>query len=319
MQTEPGSDPTQDDVELDTPATEPDAGKPSSIARVKGAVVAARQRAETTRENLEAQRPQRPVVDIAFCTIERDIARGGGLMAGALAYRFFFWLLPFVYVMVAGIGFLATADETAAQDLARTVGVVGFAAQSIADAAETSSTSRWWALAVGLPVLYLASVSFVKALTIAHALIWGVPTRKLERKPVAALAMTGVLVGTIAAVAVENKIRSESPGPGLAVALLFVFVVAGLWLFVSWHLPRAETTLRELVPGAVVVAFGVQFVHLVTVYYVSRKVAGASSSYGTLGAATGILLSLFFLARVVVLGASVNAELWARRQSQAKE
>jgi membrane protein len=319
MQTEPGSDPTQDDVELDTPATEPDTGKPSSIARVKGAVVAAKQRAETTRENLEARRPEQPVLDITFCTIERDVARGGGLMAGALAYRFFFWLLPFALVLVAGIGFLASADETAPQDLAESFGVVGFAAQSIADAAETSSKSRWWALAIGLPTLYLASVSFVKALSVAHALTWGVPNRKLTRKPLAALVMTGVLVSTLACIALESRIRAESEGPGLLVALFFILVVAGLWLFVSWHLPRAATTLRELVPGAIVFAVGVQFVHLVTVYYVSRKVANASSAYGSLGAATGILLSLFFLARVAVLGAAVNAELWARRQAQANE
>ncbi len=118
---------------------------------MKGTVVAARQRVETTRQTLEAQRPTQPVVDVAFCTIERDIQRGGGLMAGALAYRFFFWLLPFCLVLVAGIGFLASADESAPQDLARSFGVVGFAAQSISDAAETSSRSRWWALAVGLP------------------------------------------------------------------------------------------------------------------------------------------------------------------------
>ncbi len=91
-------------------------------------------------------------------------------------------------------------------------------------------------------------------------------------------------------------------------------IVAGLWLFVSWHMPRAATTLRDLVPGAIVFAVGVQLVHLVTVYYVSRKVAGASSTYGSLGVATGILLSLFFLARIAVLGAAVNAELWARKQ-----
>lgn len=305
MQTDPTPDPA--------PA---DAGKPSSIARVKGAVVAAKQRAETTREHLEAQRPDRPVVDIAFCTIERDIARGGGLLAGALAYRFFFWLLPFVLVLVAGLGFLAAADETAPQDLAETIGVVGFAAQSISDASETSERGRLWALAIGLPALYLASVSFVKALTVAHALLWGVPNRKVKRKPLAALAMTGVLVSAIAAIALENGIRSRTEGPGLIFALFFVVIVAALWLFVSWHMPRAETSLRDLVPGAIVFAVGVQFVHLVTVYYVSRKVAGASSSYGSLGAATGILLSLFFLARVAVLGATVNAELWARRQTE---
>ena len=50
--------------------------------------------------------------------------------------------------------------------------------------------------------------------------------------------------------------------------------------------------------------------HLVTVYYVAHKVSHSSSTYGPLGAATAILLSLFLIARVIVFGASLNAELW---------
>jgi len=116
---------------------------------------------------------------------------------------------------------------------------------------------------------------------------------------------------------VENRVRAESEGPGFFAVMFFIVIVAALWLFVAYHLPRAEgTTWIDVVPGAVAVAVGGQIVHLITVYYVSRKVAGASSTYGALGAAAGLLLSLFFLARVVVLGTVLNVEMWARKQQR---
>ena len=87
--------------------------------------------------------------------------------------------------------------------------------------------------------------------------------------------------------------RQNAKGPGFAVVMLFIVLAAGLWLFVSWVMPHAEgVSVRHLIPGALVVATGIQGVHLVTVYYVSRKVSHASATYGGLGGATAILLSL---------------------------
>ena len=109
--------------------------------------------------------------------------------------------------------------------------------------------------------------------------------------------------------------RESAQGPGFAVVMLFIVLAAGLWLFVSWVMPHAEgVSVWHLIPGALLVAAGIQGVHLVTVYYVSRKVSHASSTYGALGGATAILLSLFLIARVIVFGASLNAEMWRRRE-----
>jgi membrane protein len=289
--------------------------KPGAVQRVKDAVAGARVRVETTHSNLEAQRPHNASIDIAFCTYERDRDRGARLLAGALAYQFFFWLLPFVLVLVGCLGFLSASSASAPEDLAKSSGVVGFAAQSVSQASADSEHVRLWALLVGLPALYLASAAFVKALMIAHSLIWEIPRRKLTRKWLAALAMTGVLTATFVSIEGATAIRSRTEIGGLVAMLILGAIVGGLWLWVSLHMPRPEaTTWKDLLPGVVVVAIGVQIVHLVTVYYVSRKIAGASETYGALGGAIGILLALFFLARVLVIGSELNAELWRRGQ-----
>jgi uncharacterized BrkB/YihY/UPF0761 family membrane protein len=289
---------------------------PGLSHRLKTTVATAKEKAGQTRKRVEAARPDHPSVDVAFTTVERDTERGGGLLAGALAYRFFFWVLPFVLVLVGGLGFLSSANEQAPKDLAEQVGFVGLTARSIADASEDAEKTRVWALVIGLPALYLASIAFVKALMLSHALVWGVPNRKIEKKPMAALVMTGVLIGILLALILETRLREESSMSGLVVALLYTAVMAGLWLFVSWHLPHGEVTVWQLLPGALVVVLGVQLVHFVTVYYISRKVVSSSSAYGGLGAATAILLALFLIARVIIFGAALNAEMWRRRQER---
>jgi membrane protein len=222
-----------------------------------------------------------------------------------------------VLVLVGGLGFLSAADSTAPEDLAKQAGFLGLTAKSIADASANAERTRFYALVIGLPALYFASIGFVKALMVAHSLVWGVPRRKLARKPLAAVVMTGVLVGSMVLLALEQRVRQNSQGPGFIVTMLFVVAAAALWLFVSWYLPRADTKWWQLIPGSLVVALGIQVVHLVTVYYVARKVSHSSSTYGSLGAATAILLSLFLIARVIVFGASLNAELWRRHQVHA--
>ena len=310
------SEPEQVRTGAATPGPEtPGPETPGLSQRIKTTVATARDKADDTFKRVEASRPDHPSVDIAFTTVERDFEHGGGLIAGALAYRFFFWLLPFVLVLVGGLGFLSAASGSAPQDLAKQAGLVGLTAKSISDASANAEKTRFYALLIGLPALYFASISFVKALTLAHSLVWGVPRRKLVRKPLAAAVMTGVLVAAMLLIAIEQRVRQNSKGPGFAVVMLFIVLAGGLWLFVSWVMPHAEgVSVWHLIPGALLVAAGIQGVHLVTVYYVSRKVSHASSTYGALGGATAVLLALFLIARVIVFGASLNAEMWRRRQ-----
>ena len=65
-------------------------------ARAKAAVREARRRAEARRESV-------PLVGAAFDVVERDSGIGGGILAGALAYRLFFFLLPLGLVAVGAL------------------------------------------------------------------------------------------------------------------------------------------------------------------------------------------------------------------------
>src|SRR4051794_39684068 len=119
----------------------------SAVQRAKRLTADARTRGETVWDHVQNDmRPNNRVVDTALSTYEHDVSHGGGLLAGALAYRFFFWTMPFALVLVGVLGFSKDAGERA--------GVFGFASGAIQDAETDASKTRWLALLVGLWALY---------------------------------------------------------------------------------------------------------------------------------------------------------------------
>ena len=72
-------------------------------------------------------------------------------------------------------------------------------------------------------------------------------------------------------------------------------------------LPNRARSWRDLLPEAIVVAVGMQVLHLVVVLYLAPKLGRSSELYGALGAATVILLWLYLVARLIVSGAFLNA------------
>ena len=75
-------------------------------------------------------------VDAVYAMADRDIEIGGGIMAGALAYRIFVWLLPFALVLVGGIGIAADVSSESPASAARSLGLQGVVSNSVAQASQ---------------------------------------------------------------------------------------------------------------------------------------------------------------------------------------
>jgi uncharacterized BrkB/YihY/UPF0761 family membrane protein len=67
-----------------------------------------------------------------------------------------------------------------------------------------------------------------------------------------------------------------------------------------------------LVPGALLSGVGLEVLHLVGAY-VMRRGPSPRGTDGALGAAAALLLGLFFLSRLMVSAAVLDATLWERR------
>jgi uncharacterized BrkB/YihY/UPF0761 family membrane protein len=251
-----------------------------------------------------------------FEMADHDSRIGGSIMAGALAYRLFIWLLPFALVAIAGLGFAADADSETPQKAARSLGLAGLVAGSVAQAARSSA--RWYALLAGIPLLLVATRSVLRALLVTHRLVWtdfGGEARKPTLGATARLlaALTGLFVIS----ALASAARARSAGTGVLVTLASLIPYAALWLLVSIRLPHhRDATWRALLPGALLFAVGLEALHFVTVYVIAPQAASKQGTYGALGIAAALLLSLFLISRLAIAAAVMNAILWKRRDPQ---
>ncbi|MGN6694673.1 MAG: YhjD/YihY/BrkB family envelope integrity protein [Aquihabitans sp.] len=251
-----------------------------------------------------------PPVDIGFSAVERDSHIGGFLLAGAIAFRLFVFVLPMylLALVIAGAIFAYSPDTT--KDVADSAGMSKYMASSIGDAAQTSHKSLWLLIPVTLYAMISAGRSVEKAIAAAHARAWGIPLPK--RKPhYVVLGVLGFALSILTATRIVSIIRHGALVPvsmALGAAIYF-----GLWLLASIALPRRQgVSWVALVPGAILMGVGTQLLYLFNVLYLNHKIQSASAAYGALGVAASALLWLYLLGRLMVASPVLNATIWQR-------
>ena len=259
-----------------------------------------------------------------FSVFERDSAAGGPVLAGAVAFRVFLFQVPYVFVLVAGLGLASSADHKDPSELARDAGIGGLTAQAIGDFGNISVWGRITALVVGGFALFLAARSAVKVLRIIHSLVWAVPVVRAKRLSRQAGVFIVLVTIALALATFVGWLRDRSFVGGLVGTILYIVVPTAMWLIVSWFLPRAaDCEWWDLLPGAVVFGVGVEALHVFTVYWIAREVASKSDTYGALGTSLALLLWAYLLGRLIVAAANLNATRWhllrAREAAAASE
>lgn len=283
-------------------------GAPSPTSRLVGRGRDLRARA--SRRLLEA-RDEHVTIRLLADAFREDRDTGGALLAGALAFRLFLWLLPAGLVVVALLGF-SSADDVRSGLTGGGLG--GFATTTIAQAATQAHDARWILLLIGLAGLYSTSVDLAKALWIGTSLAWHLPVSRLRRQPRAAAVVTGLLLPAAAVTVVVNWLRSVALAAGLVATVLLVALYALLGWFALRALPHpVHTTASDLLPGALLIGVGVQGLHLVTVLFLANRISSSSQLYGALGGAATLLLWGYLLARILVGASTFNRILFRYR------
>jgi uncharacterized BrkB/YihY/UPF0761 family membrane protein len=284
----------------------------SRPGRTRSWAASLREDAQRLAQRAQAERGRHRSVDAAFEMAERDGEVGGGIIAGALAYRLFIWLLPLALIAVAGLGIAADAASESPEEAAGSLGLGGLISHSISNAA--NSPNRWYALLIGIPVLIWATRSVLRVLIGAHRLIWtDARTRAPKPRLVASLRFLVLLLcfGVVSGSA--SAVRAWSTGPGVLATLVALVPYAALWVLVTLRLPHRDAPWTALIPGAAVFALGLELFHAVIVYVITPWAIAKQGTYGALGVAAALLVGLFLISRLVVEAAVVNATLWERR------
>jgi uncharacterized BrkB/YihY/UPF0761 family membrane protein len=271
--------------------------------------------ARESAERLDATRGGHAVLDALLQVVSRDRFLAGGLLASAVAFRLFLWIVPLTLVFVAGFGFYAASDPDQAQEYAKDFGVSAFITGSVSTALEASGRGRWIALVVGLVALVWSSRSLAVSMRAVHALAWGLrPVPPIRWTAKAVLVVAGLMAGVVLVLPMVSWLRDRSTAFGIAGIIASVFVLAAFWTAASALLPRREgVPIAALVPGGLLVGVVLELMHAVSVFYLPGRFDRASSTYGGMGVMVVALAWLYFSGRAVVAGAVLDVMLWERR------
>jgi uncharacterized BrkB/YihY/UPF0761 family membrane protein len=273
-------------------------------------------RVDRLSERAQEERGRRGWVDATFEVVDRDGEVAGGIIAGALAYRLFFWLLPAGLVFVGGLGVVADLLSDSPKQLGTNLGIGSIISSSLHSASD--SHSAWYALIVGVPILLYATRSVLRVLIGTHRLAWG-DVRDAQPKPTYrdAAKLLGVLIAYFLLAGFAGWARERSPSAGLVATILVIVGFTGLWLWTSTRLPHQSAGWVDLLPGAIAVGIGVGILQVLAAYLLAPYALEKQGTYGALGLAAAVLLSLWGLGRIVVGGAEINATLWERKRRES--
>ena len=291
----------------------------SRMDRLKAEQARVLDRIGRTRDKVEAKRPESRFLDTALSAFERDVAAGGGVLAGAVAFRVFLFMVPYVFMIVVVFGLGASAADEDPSTLAHNAGIGGVAAKAFSGVGDLSTGERILTFFVVGFALLLATRSLLKVLRIVHALVWHTRAGKPPSMARAAGALVLVVTFALAVAALIGKVRTESVIGGLVASVLFAFIPFAVWLAVSWYMPRApDVPWTAFVPGAALFGIGLEILHLVTVYWIANRLEHKTDTYGAIGFALALLLWAYLLGRLITSAAVVNETLWSRHQERRR-
>jgi membrane protein len=245
-------------------------------------------------------------LDAVLRVTDRFGAVGGGPLSASIALSTFVSLFPLLLVAIAVVGFLSSSDSSFSSQLISDLGLEGSTADTVRDALETAEGSRQAATVVGLVGLLWSGLGVVGSIQTGLNAVWQVKGRGLLDKLVALgwLAGAGVLFLATAAL---GPVLSVVPGPVMPLTILLglaLNTVLFTWTYTS--LGNVRVGWRAHVPGAVLVAVGLEVLKAVGAVYVPRAISSSSALYGSLGVVFAVLAWLLLYGRLVVYGAVVN-------------
>jgi len=261
--------------------------------------------------HLEGARARHASIEVGFRLFERDASIGGGLLAGALAYRLFVLLLPTALLFVSGLGLYAGVVDESPGKVAKEAGLHGLVASQVA--ATASGGARWLVFLLMLPAVAYALTALYRALAITYAIVWHGSGRDRRVRPIGVGVLGIAFLVCLGAAEAAGLIRRHNQYDGLGALAVYLVFVGAAWLAVSLQLPHGNARWYALLPGAALVGAGLMGVNVFNIYVTTRLVEDRANTYGALGIATALLFSLVLVGRVVIVSAELNAAIEEQR------
>jgi membrane protein len=295
------------------PATSRDTGA-DPAGRVGRQLAKWRLRADRLAKEYEQSAQAHPILGIPVIFFGRYAARQGVLLASAVAFRLFLWLVPLALLAAGILAKVASDDGGDIESAAKQAGVTGAASQQVVSSLREGNRSWVVAVLTGAVLFLWATRTLMRNLTVVHAHAWDVPVPRRKQKDVL-LASLGFAIAWIVIfsfTAALHRYKGALPhSTGLLVGVLFeAGAVGGLWYLLSLRLPNRRHDWLDLVPGAVVFGLGMAVMAAVGRIYLPARIAHSSAIYGSLGVASVMLAWLLLIGQLIVTAALSNT-MWS--------
>ena len=277
--------------------------RPSTDSRIDRA----RTKFVDTAERLTTWGPLGPWSEIGWQVWRRDQVIAGSVLAAALAYRIFIWLLPLALVLVAVLGLFG---RSAALNGISDLGLSNYVAQSVAQSATTGSLiGRIILIVSGSMVFLYESYVLLRTLRAISAFAWRTEVRSMRRPARQTSIFLGMSLVLVVVLSLTNKISGALTFPfGLVLAVLVLGAVPLYLVLVSGILlPNRARNWREFLPGALLIYACYTAAHLVATLIVVPWVSHKQATYGVIGVSAGLLFLMFVFGRIIELSFSLSA------------
>lgn len=270
-----------------------------------GRVDAARRRGTTWWTEFRARSQ---AAELATSLYERDRSAHASVLGSAVALRLFLFLVPATVALVGLVGVLHVRSFLE-EHLEATV-ATGEVARNLSDVSGWRSLSL---ILTGTILTLWAGRSLTYVLSTCAVSAWRMDPARAKSPPLTVLALTGILLGSIAASAVVSLLREVGGVPvAFAVWVGLVAITTTAWFLVMVTLPRGVSDPGALLPGALAMGLGFTALQAVMHVYLPGRVDRTSDTFGSLAATVAVLGNFFFIGRIMAASFVINAVTYER-------
>lgn len=250
-----------------------------------------------------------------------------GNLAALISYYAFFSFFPLLLVFLTALGFVLAGNPATERRVMHTLTeqFPGLGGQIVP--AGRPITGSGFGLAVGLVLAIWAGLAVANAAQNGFNTVWQVPLAdrpNLLRRSLRSIALVAVLGVNILVTTAISTLSSGATSlhVGLDIGARLLLVVASLAVNVVMFtlafrlLTERQVRFRTVVPGAVLAAVGWQILQWFGGYFITRRLASTSTTYGTFAVVIGLLTWFFILGQLVLAATELNVvaarRLWPR-------
>jgi uncharacterized BrkB/YihY/UPF0761 family membrane protein len=290
--------------------------EPSRRERLRATVARLKDQAVDLLSGLEGIRPESRTVSAGFLIFERDREFPTSLLTGALAARVVIFLIPFLALIVLGIGLGVDFAEVSAAEAAQEAGLPGMFAAAAEDSAAASGQFRFTGLLFTSFAMVWAANALGKTMRLTTSVVWRTPRGRVQRRWLVPLSVIAFSLLALGANGVAHQLNRPGALDDILRLIIELVLIAGLWAVASRFLPHdpEANRWRDFVPGALLMAIAVVTLRAAIIFYLAPKWATLSERYGEIGFVLVLLSFAYIIGFAAIASAHVNSAAFSTRR-----